>query len=44
MKKDLNILFFEVSLKTQIFAKINDDKRPVEYPNKEAKIIFLKIE
>ena len=37
------IFFCELSLKTQIFAKINDDKSPVKYPNKEANIMFLKI-
>ena len=43
IKKDLIIFFWELPLKTQIFAKINDDKSPVEYPKKEAKIKFLKI-
>ena len=42
--KDFKIFFWELSLKTQIFAKVNDVKSPIKYPNIEAKIMFLKIE
>jgi len=35
-KKDLTILFFDLSLKTHILARRNEDKSPIEYPHKEA--------